>query len=86
MNPDKFDPKRYTRDNIPKMAMLAFGEGSRLCLGKNFALFQVKMAVAAIVRNYKVVLSEKMTSPPEISVKAFLLHCDTGVWVKFVKR
>lgn len=68
------------------MSLLGFGEGGRLCLGKSFALFQVKMAVAAIVRNYSVLLADKMTSPPEISAKAFLLHCDSGVWLKFQKR
>lgn len=68
------------------MAMIAFGEGPKMCVGKNFALFQIKIAIATIIQKYKVELSEKMVNPPSISTKAFLLHCDTGVWVKFVKR
>lgn len=68
------------------MALLAFGEGARLCLGKNFALFQVKMAVASVILKYRVVMADKMTVPPKISVNAFLLHCDTGIWLKFQAR
>lgn len=85
-DPLKFDPDRYENDNIPKMAHLGFGEGSRLCLGKNFALFQVKLAVLEIVQKFRIVLSDKMKAPPAISVKAFLLHCDDGIWIKFQKR
>ena len=55
-------------------------------MGKNFALFQVKLAVLEILRKFNVVLSDRMKEPPAISVKAFLLHCDDGIWIKFQKR
>lgn len=65
------------------MSMLMFGGGPRLCLGKNFALFQIKVALAEILKNFKVVLAKKMTVPAKISSKAFLLHCDDGIWIRF---
>lgn len=86
VNPEKFDPDRYLQGNGTKMGFLGFGDGPRLCLGKNFALFQIKMALASIIRSYKVELSKKMKSPPAISAKAFILHCDTGIWLQFHRR
>lgn len=68
------------------MAFLGFGDGPRVCLGKNFALFQIKLAVARILSKYRVVVSDKMINPPAISKKAFLLHCDEGIWLKFQRR
>lgn len=88
-SPDTFDPDRYSKENakdIPKMANLAFGEGPRICLGKIFALFQIKLAIVALVKEFKICLSSKMRNTPKISAKAFLLHADEGVWLSFQKR
>lgn len=57
-----------------------------MCLGKVFGLFQVKAAIVTLLSKYRVELSDKMTDAPKQSAKAFMLYCDTGVWLKFVPR
>lgn len=88
-HPEVYDPERFSKENIdkiPKMAFLGFGEGPRLCIGKYFGVFQVKAALASVLSKYRVELSDKMVNEPTQSPTAFILHCDSGVWIKFVKR
>lgn len=88
-HPEVYDPDRFSKENIDKikkMAYLGFGEGPRLCIGKYFGLFQVKACLASILSKYRVELSDKMLNEPMQSPTAFLRQCDSGVWIKLVKR
>ncbi|XP_073998368.1 cytochrome P450 6j1-like isoform X2 [Rhodnius prolixus] len=54
--PEKFNPERFSEENkgsLNKDAYLPFGEGPRRCLGAKFALTENKMALAAILLNYR---------------------------------
>ncbi|XP_063243200.1 cytochrome P450 6j1-like isoform X1 [Bacillus rossius redtenbacheri] len=65
--PQKFDPERFSDENknkIPQYAYLPFGEGPRFCIGKRFALMQVKTALAYVVSSFQVCACAETPSPP----------------------
>ncbi|CAH1643127.1 unnamed protein product [Spodoptera littoralis] len=62
--PDKFDPERFSPENvskIPKYVFLPFGEGNRICIGVRFARLQVKAGLAWLLRRFT--LGEQNCTP-----------------------
>jgi cytochrome P450 len=54
--PDAFDPTRFMPENraaIPRYAYMPFGAGPRICIGAAFALQEATLALAAIMREFK---------------------------------
>ncbi|KAI1307665.1 Cytochrome P450 4c3 [Halotydeus destructor] len=54
--PDKFDPERFSPDRahkIPPFAYIPFSSGARNCIGQKFAMNEMKIIVAHIVRRFK---------------------------------
>jgi cytochrome P450 len=54
--PDIFDPSRFlpgARDKIERFAYFPFGAGPRVCLGQGFAIQEMVIAVAAIIRRFR---------------------------------
>ncbi|XP_055714885.1 probable cytochrome P450 6a23 [Phlebotomus papatasi] len=65
-NPDKFDPERFTEENIKNRhacAWLPFGEGPRNCIGMKFGMMQVKIGLAIFLSKYKVAISPETVIP-----------------------
>jgi len=64
-DPEKFDPDRFSESDpyLHTPFYAPFGAGPRKCIGNNFAMFEMIMAVAEMVGNYKI--SSKST-PIEI--------------------
>jgi cytochrome P450 len=53
-DPERFDPERFTPEAesaIPRGAYIPFALGTRMCLGKNFALMEAKLVLATMVRH-----------------------------------
>ncbi|RMB59204.1 cytochrome P450 [Dokdonia sinensis] len=63
-NPENFDPDRFA-DNagMKHPAYFPFGAGPRMCIGNNFAMSEMIIAVREIVSMYKI---EQKTTPIEI--------------------
>jgi hypothetical protein len=54
--PDRFDPQRFlgeNKQNIDPIAWQAFGVGPRNCIGLKFALLEIKLCLAHILREFR---------------------------------
>jgi cytochrome P450 len=51
-HPDRFDPDRFTRDEIIPGSYMPFGLGPRICVGAAFATIESGLMLARLVRRY----------------------------------
>ncbi|MEN3380992.1 MAG: hypothetical protein V7608_1036 [Hyphomicrobiales bacterium] len=66
-DPDLFVPERFSpqrRAAIARFAYLPFGAGARICVGMTFAMQEAMLALAMIVRRFRVTLAEGTTVMP----------------------
>lgn len=71
---DEYDPTRWGRlkgAQTSPYAFTAFSNGPRVCLGKLFATFELKLILAALVRNFRFL---EVTRPPVVENPAFTLR------------
>jgi len=57
--PEAFNPDRFSDENSkgrPTYAYLPFGGGPRLCIGNNFALLEMQLVLAILLRDFEVSL------------------------------
>ncbi|KAK4883038.1 hypothetical protein RN001_006357 [Aquatica leii] len=88
-NPEAFDPDRFNEQNkniIPKCAYIPFGEGPKLCLGKTFALAQIKMGLIAILSEFHLEYNKKTKLPLEQENLHIFLSPKFEMLVNFVAR
>ncbi|HEY0712851.1 MAG TPA: cytochrome P450 [Polyangia bacterium] len=58
-DPERFDPERFSPAAVasrPKHAFLPFASGPRICIGNNFALMEMNIALALIARRFAITL------------------------------
>ena len=57
--PQKFKPERFSKANANQFSghYFPFGAGPRMCIGNNFAMYEMILAIAEIIKTYKI--SEK---------------------------
>ncbi|OWY21769.1 cytochrome P450 [Sphingobacteriales bacterium UPWRP_1] len=54
-DPETFNPDRFSKENLkdlPNYAYFPFGGGPRLCIGNNFALFEMQIVLATLLRQF----------------------------------
>ncbi|CAI9741138.1 cytochrome P450 3A24-like [Octopus vulgaris] len=86
--PEKFIPERFSEEAKSKQVpftYLPFGAGPRMCLGMRLAKLEFKIAAVEMIRNFKILRTEK-TEDPLILGDNVLLAAKNGVWVKFERR
>ncbi|XP_032675720.1 cytochrome P450 6A1-like isoform X2 [Odontomachus brunneus] len=85
-NPNVFDPERF-KEEVTRNAMfyLPFGDGPRKCIGSRFAVYQTKIGLIKILRNYNIEICEKSQIPYTNDPKAFLLTPKGGIYLKIIK-
>ncbi|MFB2772384.1 cytochrome P450 [Pelatocladus sp. BLCC-F211] len=81
-NPKEFQPERFLEKQFSPYEFLPFGGGSRMCIGANFALFEMKLILATILSRYQL---ELVNRRPERS-KFTGLICSPASGVKMVMR
>lgn len=82
-NPDEFDPERFLGDQkkISMQYFYPFGAGPRMCIGSGFAIYEMCLTIAHIVKNYVIKSdSENVKFNPLITLKP------VDVEVSFSKR
>lgn len=56
-NPEQFDPDRFERgreeDKKVPFSLLGFGGGAHVCIGREFALLEIKVFLATLLRHYR---------------------------------
>ncbi|XP_027355501.1 cytochrome P450 86B1-like [Abrus precatorius] len=83
----EFRPGRWLRDgrfmSESAYKFTAFNGGPRLCLGKDFAYYQMKYAAASIIYRYHVKVAEKHPVVPKLALTMYMKH---GMKVNLYRR
>jgi cytochrome P450 len=85
--PEVFRPERFLKENSDEIipyTFRPFGAGPRICIGKRFAMVEMMIAMAKILKNFKI----ERTEETKLELKKgnlFLLSFD-GINVKLVNR
>ncbi|CAL1289564.1 unnamed protein product [Larinioides sclopetarius] len=75
-DPEKFDPDRFTPEERAKRdpcAFMPFGAGPRNCVGMRFALMEVKVCLAYVIANFKIMRCPETKVPLEFHLGPGLL-------------
>ncbi len=84
-DPNLFQPERFSEANrkeFPSQAYKPFGGGPRLCIGNHFALMEMQVIVAELVRRFEwELIDEEIEMAPMITLRP-----DGGVKVKLNVR
>lgn len=83
-NPEKFDPERFTKENIGARhpyAWFPFGKGPRDCIGMRFGMMQTRLGVATVLKNFLVTTSEKTLIPMKFQPDAQVLNPVGGMFL-----
>lgn len=86
--PDKFDPERFSEEQKSTRhpyTYLPFGEGPRNCIGMRFAILQVKIVLASVLKDYKFTLDSKTVTPMRFDPKSIFLSPANTVWLQASK-
>lgn len=81
-NPKEFQPERFLEKQFSPYEFLPFGGGSRVCIGANFALFEMKLILATILSRYQLELVNRHPERPKFAG----LICSPASGVKMVMR
>jgi retinoid hydroxylase len=84
--PDEFDPTRWDpargAAQAPHTALVGFGGGPRICLGKAFALLQLRVMLTTLVRRYRI----EFAPGTKVRAQAIPMHRPIGSNVRFTPR
>ncbi len=90
-NPSEFDPERFAKEAKAKrhpMAFLTFGQGPRSCIGMRFALLEMKVALANIIRDFRITTCAESPSDEEVKLVrgSLTMTAATPLLVKVERR
>lgn len=88
-SPKEFKPERFLKENRGDRnpySFMGFSIGPRNCLAMRFAMFEMKMCIANLVSNFKLLPCEKTVRDVEWDPKNFLGAAKGGLWIKCEKR
>ena len=82
-SPNEFIPERFNTDNRKELQdyYCPFGAGPRMCVGNNFAMYEMIMTVAEIIKKYNL-----QTNLNEVEINPLISLKPRTVPIKFVER
>jgi len=88
-HPDTFYPEQWAPEEKSKRsphAFQAFGQGPRACLGMRFALLELKVAVAMLVRNLELLPGSTTIKPLQLDPTHGMAWFKGGLWASVKRR
>ncbi|KAJ0176625.1 hypothetical protein K1T71_007804 [Dendrolimus kikuchii] len=86
--PHEFRAERFIGDEKkerPSHLFLPFGAGPRNCIGLRFAMISAKLAMVALLKNYRFSTSPKTENPITFHKRAIFLKPQSGLWIHVEK-
>lgn len=87
-DPHAFDPDRFAPDRAtgprPRLAWMAFGGGPRVCMGAAFAMTELVIVLASLVRAMH--LESDPGRPVRVATRLNAFVSEGGMWMKPVAR
>ncbi|MBZ9729565.1 cytochrome P450 [Salegentibacter sp. JZCK2] len=80
-NPETFDPERFLNAKTHSSYYFPFGAGPRKCIGNNFAMFEMIMAIAEVISRYKIA-----PKTSEIQIKPLITLKPKNAILRFENR
>lgn len=81
-DPEKFDPERFTADQIGarhSAAFLPFGDGPHNCIGIRFGMMQARIGLITLLKNFQFTPDPQMIIPLKLSKWKLFLASDDGI-------
>ncbi|XP_058797263.1 cytochrome P450 3A16-like [Phymastichus coffea] len=86
-NPSEFDPDRFIRTNVGKtINNISFGMGSRSCIGKTFAIFNLKIMLFYVLAKFSFKTTVKTQTSLVYDPKYLSPKVEGGTWLSFESR
>ncbi|XP_077262994.1 putative cytochrome P450 6a20 isoform X2 [Temnothorax americanus] len=88
-DPERFDPERFAENEKAKRhryAFLPFGEGRRICIGRQFGSMVTKIGLASLLSKYKFKPHPRTAKPFVYNEKSFGLAIKGGVHLIIEQR
>lgn len=84
--PEKFDPERFNDESTrDPFTFLPFGQGPRKCIAMRFGLMQARIAMCAILQEFRLLPSTSPTKrgrPIKFAIRPPIVTRDGGFWVR----
>jgi len=80
--PEKFKPERFDGGKPPLGIYMPFGEGPRVCIARRFAILQIKVGIAMMIRRFEILHSKKNQEPFVRKLGSMSMEPIGGIWVK----